>query len=135
MRHRNKTLKLGRKTAHRKAMLCNLACSLIEHRQIRTTLAKAKALRPFAEKLVTLGKRDSIHARPRADALLGSSTLSKRVLKILFSELAPASATRQGGYCRITKLGQRQSDSASMAYISWVDFVVEKKEDEVLAEA
>jgi large subunit ribosomal protein L17 len=116
-------------------MLCNLACSLIEHRQIRTTLAKAKALRPFAEKLVTLGKRDSIHARRRADSLLGSSTLSKRVVKILFSELAPASATRQGGYCRITKLGQRQSDSASMAYISWVDFVVETKEDEILAEA
>jgi len=132
MRHRNKTVKLQRKTAHRKAMLANMACSLIEHRQIRTTLAKAKALKPFADKLVTLGKRDSIHARRRADALLGSTSLSKRSVKRLFAEIAPASEGRQGGYTRITKLGQRISDSASMAFISWVDFAIEEEEEELV---
>ena len=121
MRHRRKTVNLQRTTSHRDAMLANLACSMIEHSQIRTTLSKAKALRPLADKLVTLGKRGSIHARRRADAILGSTSLSKRSVKKLFEEIAPASANRQGGYSRITKLGQRQSDAAPMAYISWVD--------------
>lgn len=129
MRHRRKTVKLQRKTAHRDAMLTNQACSLIQHRQIKTTLAKAKALRPIVERLVTLGKRaltadetkDAIHCRRLAFAKLGSSTLAQRSVKTLFDTIAPASANRQGGYTRITKLGQRFSDSAPMAYIEWVD--------------
>ena len=111
-------------------MLANLACSMIEHSQIRTTLSKAKALRPLADRLVTLGKRGSIHARRRADAILGSTSLSKRSVKKLFEEIAPASASRQGGYSRITKLGQRQSDAAPMAYISWVDMHVTVGDDD-----
>ncbi len=121
MRHRRKTVKLQRDKAHREAMLRNLAASLIEHRQITTTLAKAKALRPFAEKLVTLGKTNTLHSRRRALSLLGSNTLAQRSVKVLFDEIAPASADRQGGYCRIIKLGQRKSDSAPMAMIEWVD--------------
>ncbi len=121
MRHRRKTVKLQRKSAHRDAMLRNLACSLIEHRRIRTTLAKAKALRPFAERLVTLGKRESLHSRRHAISLLGSNELAQRSVTALFEEIAPAHADRQGGYCRITKLGQRLSDSAPMAFIEWVD--------------
>ncbi|MGK0188542.1 MAG: large subunit ribosomal protein L17 [Verrucomicrobiales bacterium] len=129
MRHRRKTVKLQRKSAHRDAMLTNQACSLIEHKQIKTTLAKAKALRPIAERLVTLGKRalaaeetkDAIHFRRVAFAKLGSSTLAQRSVKTLFDDIAPAAADRQGGYTRITKLGQRFSDSAPMAFIEWVD--------------
>jgi len=102
----------------------NLAASLIEHRQITTTLAKAKALRPFAESLVTLGKKNDLHSRRRAITLLGSNQLAQRSMKTLFEEIAPASATRQGGYCRIIKLGQRRSDSAPMAMIEWVDALV-----------
>ena len=102
----------------------NLASSLIEHRQIKTTLAKAKALRPFAESLVTLGKKNTLHSRRRAITLLGSNQLAQRSTKVLFEEIAPASAERQGGYCRIIKLGQRQSDAAPMALIEWVDALV-----------
>ena len=107
-------------------MMRNLACSLIEHRRIKTTLAKAKALRPFAERLVTLGKRgsDSLHARRHAISILGSNELAQRSVKALIDEIAPAHADRQGGYCRITKLGQRRSDSAPMAFIEWVDAYV-----------
>lgn len=121
MRHRSKTVKLQRNKAHREALLRNLASSLIEHRQIRTTLAKAKALRPYAEKLVTLGKKDTLHSRRRALSLLGSNQLAQRSVKKLFSEIAPANKDRPGGYCRIIKLGQRRSDSAPMALIEWVD--------------
>lgn len=117
MRHRNKTAKLQRNATQRRALLSNLACSLIEHGRIRTTLAKAKALRPLAEKLVTLGKRGDLHARRQAVAFLRQ----KDVVKKLFSEVAPLCADRQGGYCRITKLGARMTDSAQMAYIEWVD--------------
>jgi len=89
MRHRRKTVKLQRKPAHRDALLANLACSLIEHHQIKTTLAKAKALRPFAERLVTLGKRDSIHARRQAAAVLqNQSQRQKKAVQKLFSEIA-----------------------------------------------
>ena len=112
MRHRSKTVKLQRDKSHREALLRNLACSLIEHRQITTTLAKAKALRPFAESLVTLGKKNSLHSRRRAITLLGSNQLAQRSATTLFDEIAPASADRQGGYCRIIKLGQRRSDAA-----------------------
>lgn len=120
MKHGRKIVKLQRKQDHRDALLMNLACSLVEHRRIRTTLAKAKALRPYAEKLVTLGKRGTLHARRTALSTLRH----KDVVKKLFEEIAPASKDRAGGYTRITKLGQRRTDSAPMAYIEWVDALV-----------
>ena len=124
MRHRSKTAKLKRNASHRRALLANLACNLVEHGRIKTTLGKAKALRPVAEKLVTLAKRDDLHSRRLAIAFLRQ----KETVKKLFSEVAPASKDRQGGYCRITKLGARMSDSAQMAIIEWVDRVVESEE-------
>jgi len=124
MRHRSKTAKLKRTASHRKALLSNLACSLIEHGRIKTTLGKAKALRPVAEKLVTLAKRDDLHSRRLAIAYLHQ----KDTVKKLFSEVAPASKDRKGGYCRITKLGARMTDSAQMAIIEWVDQTAGKEE-------
>lgn len=124
MRHQRKTVKLQRIKSHREALLKNLCKSLIEHRRIRTTLAKAKAVRPVAEKLVTLGKRDTIHTRRQAFAVLRCKTL----VKTLFDEIANSSRGRQGGYTRITKLGQRMTDSAPMAFIEWVDAFVPKGE-------
>ncbi|TSA35813.1 MAG: 50S ribosomal protein L17 [Verrucomicrobiaceae bacterium] len=120
MRHRKKTVKLGRTTAHRDALLANQVCSLIEHSRIKTTLAKAKAVRPLAEKMVTLGKRGDLHARRLAAGHLGQ----KDAVKKLFAEIAPRAAARKGGYTRIIKLGPRQSDSAPMAFIEWVDTIV-----------
>ncbi|MBP7949861.1 MAG: 50S ribosomal protein L17 [Verrucomicrobiales bacterium] len=117
MRHRRKTVKLQRDASHRKALLANLVVSLIEHKQIKTTLAKAKAVRPLAEKMVTLGKRGDIHARRLAHGYLHSDI----AVAELFSSIAPAAKARQGGYTRITKLGQRHTDSAPMAFIEWVD--------------
>ena len=117
MRHRKKTVKLQRDSAHRRALLANLACSLIEHGRIRTTLAKAKALRPVAEKMVTLAKRGDLHARRQAVAFLRQ----KDSVKKLVGEIAAACEDRQCGYCRITKLGACTSDSAPMAYIEWTD--------------
>lgn len=117
MRHRRKTVKLQRDASHRDALLANLVVSLIDHKQIKTTLAKAKAVRPFAEKMVTLGKRGDMQARRLAHGYLHSDS----AVKELFAVIAPASATRQGGYTRITKLGQRLTDSAPMAFIEWVD--------------
>src|SRR6266496_3655095 len=128
MRHQKKTIKLGRTAEHRKALLANQVCSLIEHQRIKTTLAKAKAVRPLAERMVTLGKNGSIHARRTALATLRQ----KNAVKKLFDDIAPRSAERNGGYTRIVKLGQRQSDSASMAFIEWVDMaeVIEAKPEE-----
>ena len=125
MRHQKKTIKLGRTAEHRKALLANQVCSLIEHQRIKTTLAKAKAVRPLAERMVTLGKNGSIHARRTAFATLRQ----KNAVKKLFEDIAPRSAERNGGYTRIVKLGQRKSDSAQMAFIEWVDMaeVVEEK--------
>jgi large subunit ribosomal protein L17 len=125
MRHQKKTVKLGRTAEHRKALLANQVCSLIEHQRIKTTLAKAKAVRPLAERMVTLGKNGSIHARRTALATLRQ----KSAVKKLFDDVAPRSAERNGGYTRIVKLGQRKSDSAPMAFIEWVDAekVVEEK--------
>jgi large subunit ribosomal protein L17 len=117
MRHQKKTIKLGRTAEHRKALLANQVCSLIEHQRIKTTLAKAKAVRPLAEKMVTLGKKGSLHARRTALATLRHKDAVKR----LFDDIAPRSTDRNGGYTRIVKLGQRKSDSASMAFIEWVD--------------
>jgi large subunit ribosomal protein L17 len=117
MRHQKKTIKLGRTAEHRRALLANQVCSLIEHQRIKTTLAKAKAVRPLAEKMVTLGKNGSLHARRTALGTLRQ----KNAVKKLFGEIAPRSANRNGGYTRIVRLGQRKSDSASMAFIEWVD--------------
>ena len=122
MRHRNKTVKLGRTAEHRNALLANQACSLIEHGRIRTTLAKAKAVRPLADKMVTLAKKNTLHARRTALALLrNNSERTANAVKKLFTEIGPRSAGRQGGYTRIIKLGARMSDSAPMAYLEWVD--------------
>ena len=117
MRHQRKTIKLGRKEGHRKSLLANLAVSLIEHNRIKTTLAKAKALRPLAEKLVTIGKKNTIHARRTAKAVLRQD---EAVTK-LFAEIAPRAANRKGGYTRIIKLPLRQSDAAEVAFIEWTD--------------
>jgi large subunit ribosomal protein L17 len=117
MRHQKKTLKLGLTAAHRKSLLANQVCSLIEHQRIKTTLAKAKAVRPLAEKMVTLGKKGSLHARRTALAVLRQ----KGAVKKLFEDIAPRSANRNGGYTRIVKLGARKSDSAPVAFIEWVD--------------
>ena len=117
MRHQKKTVKLGRTAEHRKALLANQVCSLIEHTRIKTTLAKAKAVRPFAEKMLTLGKRGTLHDRRNAIAYLHQPAAVKK----LFEEIAPRSADRNGGYTRIIKLGPRMSDSAPMAYLEWVD--------------
>jgi len=117
MRHQKKTVKLGRTAEHRKALLANQVCSLIEHQRIKTTLAKAKAVRPLAEKMVTLGKKGSLHARRTAMATLRQ----KDAVKKLFDDIAPRAADRKGGYTRIVKLGARKSDSAPVAFIEWVD--------------
>jgi large subunit ribosomal protein L17 len=128
MRHQKKTIKLGRTAEHRKALLANQVCSLIEHQRIKTTLAKARAVRPLAERMVTLGKNGSIHARRTALATLRQ----KNAVKKLFDDIAPRSAERNGGYTRIVKLGHRKSDAARMAFIEWVDMaeVVEEKATE-----
>ena len=130
MRHQNKTVKLGRSQAHRDALLANQVCSLIIHRRIRTTLAKAKAARPLAEKMVTLGKKGTIHARRTAAAYLHQADAVKK----LFDEIAPRSATRAGGYTRIVKLGPRKSDSAPMAVLEWVDTAPVEAATEPVAE-
>src|SRR6516164_1423455 len=126
MRHQKKSIKLGRTAEHRKALLANQVCSLIEHERIKTTLAKAKAVRPLAERMVTLGKNGSLHARRTALAVLRQ----KNAVKKLFENIAPRSAERLGGYTRIVKLGPRKSDSALVAFLEWVDAapVTEEKE-------
>ncbi len=118
MRHQNKTVKLGRSQSHRDALLANQIVSLIEHNRIKTTLAKAKAVRPLAERMITLGKKNTLHARRTALSYLMHN---EGAVKKLFAEVAPRSASRQGGYTRIVKLGFRKSDAAPMAFIEWVD--------------
>lgn len=144
MTHGKKIYKLQRSKDHRDALINNLCKSLIEHHRIRTTLAKAKAVRPFAEKLVTLGrhaltpggnnekerKANVVHLNRQAFAKLRDRDLVYK----LFHEIAPASKDRNGGYTRITKLGRRQSDSAPMAFIEWVDVFVPKQDDAAAAE-
>lgn len=128
MRHRRKTVRLQRRDGHRKALLANLAVSMIEHGRIRTTKAKAKAIRPIVEKLVTLAKKDTVHARRQAFSFLRSD----KAVKQLF-ELAPVVGDRPGGYTRITKLGARMTDSAEMAVIEWVDLAALSPEEAEVA--
>ncbi len=120
MRHQRAGKKLGRDSAHRKALYANLAGALIEHGRIRTTEAKAKAVKPMAEKMITLGRRGDIHARRQAIAFLRSQD----VVHKLFSEVAPRFADRPGGYSRIVKIGTRQGDAAEMVYLELVDHQV-----------
>jgi large subunit ribosomal protein L17 len=129
MRHRRKTAKVQRKTAHRNALFSNQLGSLVEHRRIRTTLAKAKAIKPLADRLVTLGKRGDLHARRQLIALLKKPGLAAKVI----DEISAAHAERKGGYTRITKLGPRMSDAAPMAFIEWVDMPRQSDEDAVSA--
>ena len=121
MRHLKRTAKLGRTSEHRNAMLANLVCSLIIHRRVTTTLAKAKAARSVAEKMVTLGKSGTVHDRRLAVARLHQ----EEAAKILFQEIAPAFKERHGGYTRILRLNQRNGDAAQRAIIEWVDIVIE----------
>jgi large subunit ribosomal protein L17 len=116
MRHLKRTAKLGRTSEHRNAMLANLVCSLIEHKRVTTTLAKAKAARSVAEKMVTLGKKGTVHHRRLAVARLHQEAAAK----ILFKEIAPAFKDRNGGYTRIIRMNQRNGDSAQRAILEWV---------------
>jgi large subunit ribosomal protein L17 len=117
MRHQKNRHKLGRDTAHRKALLANLSKELIEHERIETTVAKAKAVKPEVEKLITLARRGDLHARRQALSALGQD---KFAVYKLFEEIAPRYAERPGGYTRILKLGPRQSDATEMALIEFV---------------
>jgi len=117
MRHRKTTPQLGRTASHRDAMLRNLCTSLLRHERVQTTLAKAKAVRPLAERMVTLGKRDTLHSRRRATRVIRD----KAVVRKLFDDLAPRYAQRPGGYTRILKLQRRKGDDAEMAIIELVE--------------
>ncbi len=118
MRHGKKVMHLGRKTAHRRSMLANMACSLIEHKRINTTVTKAKALKQFIEPLITKSKTDSTHNRRLAFAALRD----KNAVSELFRDIASKVGDRPGGYTRVIKLGNRLGDNASMALIELVDF-------------
>jgi large subunit ribosomal protein L17 len=118
VRHRRAGKKLGRDASHRKALYSNLAGALIEHGRIKTTEAKAKAVKPFAEQMITLGKRGDLHARRLALAELRSQD----VVHQLFADVAPRFADRPGGYTRIVKLGPRNGDAADMVYLELVDY-------------
>lgn len=117
MNHRIKGRKLSRNSAHRKALMRNLSLALIEHEMIKTTLPKAKELRPFVEKIITLAKVDNLANRRLAFSILGNTHLVDR----LFKEVAPKSSSRNGGYTRIMKFGFRTGDKAPMAIIELVD--------------
>ena len=121
MRHQRSGKKLGRDSAHRKALYANLTGALIEHGRIKTTIAKAKAVRPIAEEMITLGRRGDLAARRQALKYLRSQD----VVHKLFSEVAPRFADRPGGYTRIIRIGPRPGDSAEMVYLEFVDFLPE----------
>lgn len=125
MRHRNKVKHLGKTSSHVKAMLSNMACSLIQHKRIITTLAKAKVLRRYIEPLITKSKNDVTHSR----RIVFSYLKNKYAVKELFGNIAPAVMDRPGGYTRILKLGPRKSDSTEMALIELVDFNEYYKKD------
>ena len=133
MRHQRAGKKLGRDSAHRKALYSNLAGALIEHGRIRTTVTKAKAVKPIAEQMITLGRRGDLHARRQATAFLRS----RDVVHLLFAEVAPRFKDRPGGYTRITKLGPRPGDAAEMAYLELVDeeYVAQLREERQTAVA
>lgn len=134
MRHRRTVPKLNRTAAHRKSLLANLACALFERKHIKTTEAKAKAARQMTEKLITLGKKDTVHARRLAMKKLRQ----KRAVQILFDEVAPQYKERPGGYTRVIKLGQRAGDAASMAVLELVGFdtaTKKKKQKDAAAES
>jgi len=118
MRHLKRTAKLGRTGQHRNRMLANLVCSLIKHRRVTTTLAKAKAARSVAEKMITLGKAGTLHDRRLASARLYQD---ESAVKALFNEIAPTQKERRGGYTRIIRLAQRQGDAAQLAILEFVD--------------
>jgi large subunit ribosomal protein L17 len=131
MRHLKRTAKLGRTSEHRNAMLANLVCSLIEHKRVTTTLAKAKAARSVAEKMVTLGKKGTIAHRRLAVARLHQEDAAKT----LFKEIAPAFKDRKGGYTRIIRMENRVGDAAQRAILEWVDFTAAAPEPAPAAEA
>jgi large subunit ribosomal protein L17 len=118
MRHHRAGKKLGRDAAHRRALYANLTCNLIEHGRIKTTEAKAKAVKPLAEQMITLGRRGDLHARRQALARLRS----QEIVHKLFSEVGPRFVDRPGGYSRIVKLGPRQGDAAEMVFLELVDY-------------
>ncbi|CAB4243770.1 50S ribosomal subunit protein L17 [Methylacidimicrobium sp. AP8] len=124
MRHLKRRGKLGRLSKHREALLANLATALIRHNRLKTTLSKAKALQPYAEKLVTLAKKGSLHHRRLAAARL----YGKEAVQTLFREIGPRFAGRAGGYTRVTKIGHRLSDAARMAVIEWTEPMASAKE-------
>ncbi len=121
MRHLKRTAKLGRTGQHRNRMLASLVCSLIKHRRVKTTLAKARAARSVAEKMITLGKGGTLHHRRLASARLHQD---EDAIKILFNEIAPTQKERRGGYTRIVRLGQRQGDAAKTVILEFVDVPV-----------
>ena len=127
MRHRKKGRSLNRKASHRKALLMNLAKSLVQYEMIQTTDAKAKELRRYADKLITLGKRGDLHARRQAIAKLGDQKLVAKI----FDDLAQRDeiADRNGGYTRVIKLGNREGDNAPVSRISWVGATLESTEE------
>ena len=118
MRHAKSGKKLGRDSAHRKALYANLAGALIEHGRIKTTVTKAKAVKPIAERMITLGRRGDLHARRQAL----SELRSQEIVHQLFAEIAPRMADRPGGYTRIVKIGPRQGDAAAMVFLELVDY-------------
>ena len=122
MRHQRAGKKLGRDASHRRALYANLASALIEHGRIRTTEAKAKAVKPIAEQMITLARRGDVHARRQALAYLRSQD----VVHVLFAEVAPRFVDRPGGYTRIVKLGPRNGDAAEMVYLEFVDYVPDR---------
>ena len=126
MRHRNAHRKLSRNTSHRRALLRNLVTDLLEHGRLMTTLPKAKEVRPLAEKMITLGKRDSLHARRQVLSYVMREAIAKRV----FDTIAPKFADRKGGYSRIIKLGNRKGDGADLAIIELLGSELEVKKAE-----
>jgi large subunit ribosomal protein L17 len=126
MRHRNAHRKLSRNTSHRRAMLRNLVTDLLEHGRLMTTLPKAKEVRPLAEKMITLGKRDNLHARRQVQSYLMRDGIAKTV----FDTIAPRFADRKGGYSRIIKLGNRKGDGADLAIIELLGSELEVKKAE-----
>src|SRR5688572_21774842 len=131
MRHRNEGRKLSRNTSHRRALLRNLVTSLLEHGRLMTTLPKAKEVRPLAEKMITLGKRDNLAARRQVQSYLLKEAIAKKV----FDTIAPKFADRKGGYSRIIKLGNRKGDGADIAIIELLGSELEAKKAERAAKA